>query len=326
MGDAAAVVGCGSMGQRHIRNLKALGVETVLAVDPAAQRLVEARESGAIPQPDLAAALDELPRAVLVCTPPTAHLEPMRAALERGAHVFVEKPLAASLDGVDEVLATADARRLVVCVGYNLRFHAGLLKAKALLDAGEIGRLLVAHAEFGQYLPDWRPGDYRESYSARRALGGGIVLEASHEIDYVRWLAGEVVAVSAVAERLGALEIDVEDIALVTLRLATGALAHLHLDALQRSYTRGCKLIGTEGTLVWDFASGVRHYSARSGEWKSFPIVPEKDEMYREELRHFLASVGGAARPLPTGGDGKRALEVALATRRAALERREVEV
>jgi predicted dehydrogenase len=321
------VVGSGSIGQRHLRNLRALGVDDLLAVEPSSGPAAAAAALGATVMASLPDALAKAPDAVIVCTPPHLHLEGARAALEAGAHVLVEKPLAASLDGVDDVLALAERRNRTLAVGYNWRFHAVSREVKRLLDAGTIGRPLLLRVEVGQYLPDWRPQqDYRAGYNARAAHGGGILLDATHELDYAWWLCGDIKGVSAMIEKLSDLEIDVEDVALLQLRFASGALGHAHLDTLQRAYARGGKLVGTEGTLVWELMEGLRVYSTARGAWETRPMVTDPNDMYREEVRQFLDCVQHGVEPSASGRDGRRALEIVQAARTAAREGREVPV
>jgi len=319
------VVGCGSIGQRHLRNLRALGFSALSAVDPNAGRADAARAAGAVVHADFDHALAAAPDVAMICTPPHLHLDGARAALAAGAHVFVEKPLAAALDGVDDLLALAERRGRMVGVGYNLRFHPTVQLVKRLVDAGTVGRPLMLRLEFGQYLPDWRPHqDYRTGYNAHAAMGGGILLDASHELDCARWLCGEIKGVTAMAAKLSDLDIDVEDAALVHLRFAGGVLGEVHLDSLQRAYARGGKLVGTDGTLVWDFAEGVRVYDAARRAWHPHPLVANPNDMYIEEIRQFLACVQDGAAPPVSGHDGRRALEIALAARVSAREGREV--
>jgi predicted dehydrogenase len=313
------VIGCGSIGQRHIRNLRALGVREIGAFDPLAERLEHAaRDYGATQHASIGEGLARQPEAVLVCTPPHLHTAVAQQAVDAGAHVLVEKPLAHTLDGLDDLLDAARERNRIVYIGYNLRFHAGLLNLRDLLSAGAIGKLYLIKAEFGQYLPDWRPGrDYRSGYNASMAMGGGIILDASHELDYVRWLGGEVESVFCAAGRLSGLEMDVEDTAAITLYLRNNVLAEIHLDCIQRGYTRNCKLIGEAGTLFWDFKTGVRLLTAGK-EWHEFPLAPDPNQMYVDELRHFGACVRGEEKPQVDGATGKRILEIALAARRSA--------
>src|SRR5262249_5372924 len=163
---------------------------------------------GAEPVSELDEAWRASPDVAVVATPPSTHTAVALEAARRGCHLFVEKPLSDRWDGVDELIAEVRARSLVCLVGCNLRFHPGLVELRRLLDEGAIGRVLGARIEFGQYLPDWHPWeDYRETYSARRALGGGVILDAIHELDYAMWLLGPVSKVTALADHISTLEI-----------------------------------------------------------------------------------------------------------------------
>lgn len=239
-------------------NLHKLGIRKLAACDPDPDRLVPmVSELSVEPLSDFSAALAaRKPDVVFVCTPPVHHVDQVLQALRGGAHVFVEKPLSHGLEGIEELASEAGRRGRTVQVGYNLRFHPGLRKLKELVEAGTLGRALWARVEAGQYLPDWRPWqDYRQSYTARRDLGGGILLDGSHELDSITWLLGKPLEVMCMAGKVSALEVDVEDCAGVLLRFAGGAQADIHLDFVQRAYSRSCKLVGERGTALWDFTS-----------------------------------------------------------------------
>jgi len=320
------VIGCGSIGRRHLRNLRALGQSDILAFDTRAERAESvASEFGATAVQSVENGLTRKPGAVFVCTPPHLHLSLATQALAAGCHVFVEKPLSNLLDGVDDLLAEAERRSRMVCVGYNLRFHPGLSRLKKMLDRGSIGAPLGIRAEFGQYLPDWRPDeDYRAGYTAQESLGGGIILDASHELDYVRWLGGEVAGVSCLAGKLSGLDMDAEDTAEIVLRMSSDILAQVHVDCTQRHYTRWCKVAGTEGTLLWDYHGGIRHYDAKARQWHEEPMTVDPNLMYLREMEHVLACFRGEARPAVDGAAGRAVLAIALAAKRSARERREV--
>lgn len=318
------IVGCGSIGLRHIGNLRSIGVEELAAFDVVPERLEEAvRQYEAVPFNDLGAGLGWAPTAAVIAPPPHLHIECANLAIEAGCHVFIEKPIADRLEGVDDFLKAAESNGRVVAVGYNWRFHPAIRELKSRVDAGRIGRILSVQAEFGQYLPDWRPTrDYRATYTARSSLGGGIILDGSHEIDYLRWLLGEVRTVSCTAATLSNLDIDVEDTAEITLIFEGGQIGQIHLDFVQRSYTRRCKVIGETGTLWWDNDFGIRHFDADSGHSENLPVDIDLNETYVAEMRHFLACVAGKDTPLVDGRTGERVLEVVMAARRSAAEHR----
>lgn len=313
---SALVAGCGSIGQRHLRNLRGLGVTRLAACDPDAARTAEVAAELGIPTfAEYRAALAATsPDVVFVCTPPSLHVDQARQAVAAGAHVFIEKPLASSLDGVDDLIASARAAKRVCQLGYNLRFDSGLKLVHDLVARGQIGRVLWARAEYGQYLPDWRPGrDYRSSYSAQRRLGGGVLLDVSHELDYVMWLLGRPTQVVGMAGRVGALDVDVDDCATVLLRFPGGAQADVHVDFLQRDYSRSCKLAGEQGTIVWDFgAKEVRLFDAHKGSWEVRPYPDGPNDMYVAEVRDFLRCVDGGFEPVVDLAQGRAVLELAL--------------
>ena len=259
---------------------------------------------------------------VLICTPTSSHLPLAREAAEHGCHIFIEKPLAAGRAGVDWLCEAIRQRGLVSLVGCNMRFHPGLKQVKRLLEEGAIGRVTAMRAEVGHYLPDWHPWeDYRQSYSARRELGGGVILDAIHEIDYARWLFGEVELVACLAGKLSRLEIHTEDTAAILFRFRGGALGEIHLDYVQRSYSRDCQIIGDEGTIRWDYSRGevcCDLGSTKQAKLFSNPPGWQPNDMYVDEMRHFLACLEGIERPTQDVFEGARALELALAAKESA--------
>ena len=310
------VLGCGSIGSRHLRNLAALGGNELGAYDPQPG----AREAAAHDLGALESAWAWEPQVVLVTSPTSLHAEHALAALRHGCDVFVEKPLAASLDGLDELVAEASARDAVTMVGCNLRFHWGVTAMKRVVESGRLGALVTSRIEFGQWLPDWRPAsDYLESYSAKREMGGGIVLDAIHEIDYALWLFGDPTETVGIAGQLGGLGIETEDTADLVMRFPGGPIASVHVDYVQRAYARSCKIAGTLGTAIWDWSAGtVSEYLVSTGEWEvsSEPKDYDKNEMYVEELRCFLGCVKDRTETPNPIAAARRTLEVALSVER----------
>jgi predicted dehydrogenase len=300
-----------------------LGVDELAACDRDPQKLSAAgAELGIRPYTEVFSALSEFkPDAVLVCTPPTLHVSQARQALGSGAHVFIEKPLSHELNDVEELITESEQNTRIVQVGYNLRFHPGLQQLKTLFDSGVIGRMLWSRAEFGQYLPDWRPSqDYRHSYTAQRKMGGGILLDASHELDYLTWLLGTPESVSCAAGKVSRLEVDVEDSATVLLHYADGSHADVHLDFVQRAYSRSCSIAGEKGTLIWDYVGQqVRLFRADQPEWEVMDYDVDTNEMYLSELRHFLSCVRDGGRlPLVGLREAASVLRIVIAARAAA--------
>ncbi len=318
----ALVVGSGSIGRRHAQNLRKLGVEHIAVCDTDAERiepLIE--ELGVESYTDYGEALgDYEPDVVLVCTPPVYHVEQSLAAIRTGAGVFVEKPLSNSVEGVDDFISEAERTRSTVQVGYNLRFHKGMKKLIELVEEGAIGKILWARAEMGQYLPDWRPWqDYRKSYTARSDLGGGIILDASHELDYIIRIMGRPESVSCVAVKASDLEMDTEDSATILLQFGDGRHADVHVDCIQRHYERSYKMVGSEGELYWDYsAQEIKVYRTGDDAPEVISVETDPNDMYLDEMRHFLECVRDGKSPEVNLKDGRTALEVALAAKASA--------
>jgi predicted dehydrogenase len=322
------VVGCGSIGKRHMKNLIQLGIGDVAAFDVRSDRLEEVQsELGVDVYDDLSAALSGKPQVALICTPTSLHVPPATAAAQAGCHLFIEKPLSHSMDGVDQLLREVKQRDLVTLVGCNFRFHPGLQRVKELLEAGSIGKVVSARAEFGQYLPDWHPWeDYRQGYSAQRTLGGGVILDRIHEFDYLRWLFGEVKELFCVAGHLSHLEIDTEDIAEVILQFENGIIASAHLDYIQRTYKCELEIVGEEGTIRWSFQNHrVDYYLTSDRRWfsENWPKY-DLNTMYLDEMKHFLRALAGLEEPQQDVWQASRVLEIALAARRSAENGRKV--
>jgi predicted dehydrogenase len=306
-------------------NLRALGVRKLAVADPIADRLRPAvDELGVEAFSDFKDALgSQKPDVVFVCTPPVFHVEQALQAVRSGAHVFVEKPLCDRLDLVDELSAEAVKRGRAVHVGYNMRFHPGVQTLKRLLGGGAIGRVLWAHVEVGQYLPDWRPWqDYRQSYTAQREKGGGIILDASHEIDYVIWLLGPPSELTCMAGKVSRLEVDVEDCATILLRFPGGAQADVHMDFVQPTYSRSCVLVGERGKLLWDYSQNQVRIVRPEGDVEILDYDFELNQMYLSEVKLFLENIGNKVVANSGLADAKLTLQVALAARKSAAEKK----
>lgn len=317
------VVGCGSIGKRHIRNLNELNAGEILAFDVRSDRRKEVESQFGVESVDsLEEAWKRCPDVALITSSTSMHVPLALQAAERGCQLFIEKPLSNRMDGVDKLLEVVRKERLVTLVGCNMRFHPGLMTVKRLLEEGAIGRVVAARIEVGQYLPDWHPfEDYRHGYSAHREMGGGVILDAIHEIDYIRWLMGEVESVACFAGKLSSLDIETEDTAAILLRFTSGAIGEVHLDYVQRVYSRTSHIIGEEGTVRWDYSYGeVRWYSAAAKEWRILknPQGWEPNRMYLDEMRHFLRCLAGEEEPELDVFQGARVLNIALAAKASA--------
>jgi len=314
------IAGLGSIGRRHLNNLRQLGVNDVLLYRTHPGSLEEAPELPVFTE--LTDALAANPNAVVICNPTAYHLKVAIPAAEAGCHLFIEKPLSHSWGGVERLLSVVQAKHLTGIVGFDLRFDPGLCKVKSLVDEGRIGRLVAIQAQVGQYLPDWRPWeDYRMGMSARVETGGGVIFDLIHELDYVSWLMGPVSHVACFADKVSNLEIETEDTAAILLRFENGAIGTVHLDYIQRIPNRTCRFIGEKGTVLWDyFAKKVCWFETGKDTWQAFEYPEyERNDRFLAEMRHFLACLRGEEQPKVDLLTGSRVLKVALRAKESVM-------
>jgi predicted dehydrogenase len=315
------IAGLGSIGRRHLKNLRALGESDILLYRTHLGALPEDELAGYPTEHDLAAALAHKPDAVIVSNPTALHLDIAIPAARSGCHLLLEKPVSHSLDRIDQLEDAVQHGGGQVLVGYQFRFHPGLRCVKQLLAEGAIGRPLSVRAHWGEYLPSWHPWeDYRLGYSARQDLGGGVILTLSHPLDYLCWLFGEVVEVWALAAKLSDLDLEVEDNAEIGLRFGSGVLGSLHLDYIQRPPKHNLEIIGSHGSIRWDNADGeTALFSADYKQWERFPSPEgfERNQLFLAQMEHFLEVIHKKTTPLCGLDDGIQALRLALAAHRS---------
>ena len=326
-------VGLGGIGQRHLRNLRALLGDSI---DVVAYRVRRERQAfndnlqvvdgvdveekyGVAVCSDLEQAFAVKPDLVFITNPTSEHVPVALAAARLGCHLFIEKPLSHSLDQVAELLALCDEKKLVTCVAYQLRHHPGFWRLRELLAVHAVGRVLSVRAEVGEYLPGFHPyEDYRRMYAAQSALGGGVTLSQIHEIDYLCALFGAPRREFSMGGHVSSLEIDVDDLSLSLLEFARAdgspLFAELHQDFVQRPAQRSATIIGERGRICWSLSGRFLEHLDETGK-----VVERRDyaqfsrnQVYLDELANFLGCVIRREPCTPSLREGALSLEVAV--------------
>ena len=341
----ALIAGLGGIGQRHARNLRAVlgeGVELLAFRERGLRHVItpqldvdatrDVAETYAIRTfTDLGEALAEKPDIAFVTNPSNKHIETAMACLTAGCDLFIEKPLSDSTEGVRQLIAATEDRGLIAMVGYQLRFHPCFIGLSRIVESGRLGNLLAVNASIGEYLPGWhRYEDYRQMYAARRDMGGGVVLSQIHEFDYLYALFGLPKRLFALGGHWSDLEIDVEDTASTLMECAVAGRplpVHVHQDYLQRPPRRTCEVIGDAGRASLDFVNlTVTEQPAGSVETIAGFTGFDRNELFLDELRHFLACVRDRTQPLVGLRDGLASLTMALAVRTSIASQAVVEL
>jgi len=302
-----------------------LGAEKLFVIDPDTENKRRAEIEFGATSIDMIVDLERTEVDVcFVCSPSSLHIEHALAAARMNFHLFVEKPLSHSQAGLRELVEVISERNLTTMVGCNMRFHPGPRMVKWLIDENTIGRVLFSLIESGSFLPEWRPlSDFRTSYSAKAELGGGVLLDCIHEIDLAYWYSGDAFEVFSVSERMS-LDIETEDVAMLIIRHSDGSLSNVHLDYVQRTYERGCKIVGDDGTIVWDFnAPEIKLYRSNDRKWESFPIDAkwQINDMYLDQTRHFLGCLAEKRETICNVAQAADVMRIALSAKESALSR-----
>ncbi len=310
------ICGLGSIGRRHLRHFRALGVERIDAFRTGKATLSDEGQ----PAPDrvfasLDEALAEHPQAAIVANPTSLHLATALAAIKAGVPVLVEKPLSDSTRGLKELEGETGKRKLSAFVAYNLRYHPALQAVRQIVRSGEpLGKPLLARIHFGTYLPGWHPWeDYRRSYAARRDLGGGAALTSSHELDYALWAFGPAERSAGMASGLHPLGTDVDEMSAALIRHAGGVLSAITLSLAQKPASRGLEVEFERGHLAVDLLAGAWNVQTSDGAKTEYrpPDGFQLDDTYRDQARAFLQALDGEPGDLATLAEAGEALALA---------------
>lgn len=292
--ERVAVVGLGNIATRHRRNLKQLFPHAQLYAMSASGRMPHETVSDA---DHLVESIDVLiaqqVQLVIVASPAPFHAAHAIPLIEAGIAVLIEKPVVATLGELKALQEAVSQYTTPIAMGYCLRYLPSAHEMKKYLSSGMLGNMYHAYVEVGQYLPDWRPSkDYHESVSAKAALGGGVLLELSHEFDYTQWLLGELTLQHAILRQSEELGLEVEDSADMLLSTEQNAVVHLHLDFLQRKAYRQCRFVGSQGALEWDLISNeIRFVCVQGTQVLYSEPTWDKNQMYTAMVLDFVAHI-----------------------------------
>lgn len=320
------VIGLGTIGRRHLTLINKLQPNTEIAV-LTSQNMKEFRKMSLVELKNLDEVGEFNPQIAIISNAASAHVVTAQKLTELKIDFFIEKPLSTTSKGVIELIKTCKFNNTIVSVGYNLRFLPSLRYFKSQIDSGLIGKIYSIRSEVGQYLPEWRPNiDYRTSVSSQAELGGGVLLELSHEIDYLSWIFGNILWTRATLTKQSDLDLNVEDHANLVLGIKQSGnkkvvLASLNMDFIRRDPTRTCTAIGEKGTLRWDGIKNiVELYKSPEAGWVD--VYKDKNDVshsYELQWKSFIDSVADRKNPQVSLEDGLKVLEVIEACRESAI-------
>lgn len=243
------LIGFGSIGQRHYKNLSKYARNVIV---------FSKRDDVDLPHqvknwPDFKKAGPY--GGIIIANETSKHINTLKKCLGlKPKAIFVEKPLSHNSKGLKALKRLLPKNRISVFVGYCFHFFRPFIKIKKIIKSGKLGRIYYIRVSVGQDLREWRPGrDYRKIYSAKKNLGGGVVLDLVHDINYPAWLLDDVlIPQQSYVRKLSNLKIDTEDFAeSLFAGKKTGAVVSVHQDYLRIPGRRYLEIVGSRGSLVW---------------------------------------------------------------------------
>lgn len=312
------VVGYGSIARRHLSNLVKLDCIKEICVytkikDNAAkscEKNIRFFDASTITLGDLCKQIKI--NFAIIANQTYKHIDTAIALAKNGINLFIEKPLSHNLEKVDILEEIVQDKKLKVFVAYNLRFLEAIKYIKEQLSRKAIGDLYFAQIEVGQYLPTWRANiNYSDSYSSKKECGGGVALDLSHEVDYMRYLFGEPASWKTLKSKVSSLKMDSEDIFEGIYKYEQGFICNIHMDYLQPKSRRQIRIVGSKGYIACDIVEKwVETYSeeniTRLTEGKLFEI----EDTYVNELQTFIENINLNKDPDISINDGVRVLEL----------------
>jgi len=289
------VIGCGSIGTIHAKNLKSLGVKDIVISDPIDSKLksLGTKIRSNLRYHDYKQAVKENSDivAALICTPTAFHMDTAIYLAKKKINLFIEKPLSNNLKKTNILSKIVSKNKLIVMMGHSYMFDIGFLKLKSLLDKNIIGKIYFVTYFQGQYLPDWHSGeDYRTEYTANKSLGGGVLLTlTSHTFYVIEWLFGQVESIhGSLLDKVGSLEVDVDDCVFLLLKMKNNIIVQTQNNFLVRVYNHKIVIEGEKGMLEYDRERkkiGIFIFNKKS---KLIQAGEANNARFVKEMKYFL--------------------------------------
>ena len=309
------LVGLGSIGKRHLRNILSLGYKNISLVSQSFKSTEEFNNLLIYSTVEQAISKNNFDAAI-ICVPTSFHIQTLNILLNAGIkNIYLEKPVSHNYFDIQKSKELIQKNNSRVIVGYDLHYDLGLQKVNELISSNTIGTIVSANAQVGQYLPDWRPHeDYSNGMSAKIKTGGGVLLDLVHEFDYLIWLLGNVKTIASINENSGSLEIETEDVAEVLLQFDSGVIGSIHLDYLQQKLVRNCLITGSDGSIFWDLTSSKVKWVLKDKSEHEFDYIGfERNDRFINIIRDFLQS--SSNNNLTSFEEGLKSLEIVLAAK-----------
>ena len=286
------VVGAGNISKKHIDNIKRLKRNSLVFNLSSSGRNIDPQSNNAdYLLRNFQEAHEHKFSAVIIASPASFHIEHALFFSSLKIPLLIEKPLSDNLKKYEEASNALLDLNEKIKIAYNLRYLNSMVFFKNFLRENLLGKIYSVQSEVGQNLINWRPKkNYKHTVSSNKKLGGGALLELSHELDYLTWIFGDIQSVFCKLSNTNHFDIDVEDNVESILQTKSGLCINLHMDFLQNKTIRKCKVIGEKGTLDFDLLENkIIHYQENEKiEIIYNENVFDQNQPYIDMLQDFL--------------------------------------
>ena len=322
-----AIIGFGSAGRRHLKVLKKFrpNVKIILIRSGIGKRYKEEKLAEYIFNnfKDVNLKID----GAIISSPAPYHLKQAKKFIEKKIPVLIEKPLSNNFEKINSFKSLCKKYSAIVLVGYVLRYSKSLNFFRKMIFKKKIGKIISIKINCHSYLPDWRPDvDYTKSLSARKELGGGVLLELSHELDYSNWIFGPFKQVKSKIINSGKLNINVEDEAELKLISKNDIQVLMNLNFNTKKITRTCELIGSEGNITWDGIKNNVKVKDKSRKIQSWKFKNNKDTLFKEQITHFIECIEKKIKPKVSLNDGIQTLNIILKAKESSKKKKYIDI
>lgn len=299
--------GCGYIGRVHLKSIQNYKLCDVAVCDVNPQSVEAVKRDFGVKETytSLEDALKNPFDGVVICTPNSLHEDNIRKCMEAGLNVMVEKPVSHTLESAQEIVKLAGQYNKFVFVAYCLRFAPAYQVIQSYIREGKLGKVFGVRASVAGRKAIT---DAKTDYRTKKSMGGGVVSDFSHEIDYALWFAGrKALNVSCRTKSVVHKDWDVPDMAELLIECEDDVVISIHMDFLQTYFGRSIEVYGTNGSIRWRDNEPVKICFTEEGEWEELHTFIDWDLVYRDEMIHYLECLKDGKHPLV---DEKHGLEI----------------
>lgn len=305
------IVGFGSIGKRHFENLKKLGYDDFVIVD--VDKKSELISESIFYRDYKKAIVSEKPNIVLVCTPPSSHVQIAKFACDNGCDVFIEKPVSNNLRGIESLEACARRKKVILAVASNWQFRESFTKLNNLIKNKTLGKIIGGRVNVSYFLPEARGGvNYKKTYAGKAGEGGVVLDTGSHVLPYLIILFGDLEKVNVVKSKLHLIGIDAEEAAQITCKFKSGVIISVWMDYVSKYTSHILDLVFGSGILNVDMRQNKISLINNKSKKEIFSANSDLNKMFVDELKYFLDCVSLRKKPSYGVSEAKKDLRFLL--------------